>query len=106
MDPADSSAELLKNLKVRCRVPLGVHNPLTVFDRCRTPEVTGTSWTIYLMVRYLAPPLTPLTASSSATNGANSAGFSYIRVPLGATDFSANSKAFTVCSTDERTNSE
>jgi hypothetical protein len=32
-----------------------------------------------------------LTPSSSATDSANSAGFSYIRVPLGATDFSANS---------------
>jgi len=37
---------------------------------------------------------TSLTTPSSATDGANSAGFSYVRVPLGATDFSTDSEAF------------
>jgi len=51
----------------------------------------------------LSSTLTPLTTSSSATDGANSAGFSYVRVPLGASDFSADGKALSCSTGDQRT---
>jgi hypothetical protein len=92
IDLADSSAQLLSNLKARYRLQLHGHGPLSVFNRHRTLEVTGSSWITYLMVRCLAFTTTRLTQSSAA-DGADSAGFSYIRVPLGASDFSAYSTA-------------
>lgn len=43
-------------------------------------------------LHHLRRPLTPTPARSTvpATDGANSAGFSYLRIPLGASDFSAS----------------
>ncbi|KAF9235914.1 glycoside hydrolase family 30 protein [Melanogaster broomeanus] len=86
-------------------LPASVIDPST----SKSPRIriaTGSSWTIFSIVSpsVLHSELLKVGLLLTVTDGADSAGFSYIRVPLGASDFSAKTYSYDDTSGDTNLN--